>query len=84
LPACRLGADIVTSGPAITNTLAAVADSFADSGPLVVIAGQVPEHRIGTNSFQHLDVASVFRPTAKSGNRPCRHGTGPMYRIVES
>ncbi len=62
----RVGIAIVTSGPAITNTLTAVADSFADSVPLVVIAGQVPENKIGTDSFQHIDVASVFGPTAKS------------------
>ncbi len=62
----KVGIAIVTSGPAITNTLTAVADSFADSVPLVVIAGQVPEHKIGTDSFQHIDVAAVFGPTAKS------------------
>jgi acetolactate synthase I/II/III large subunit len=61
----RVGVAIVTSGPAITNTLTAVADSFADSIPLIVIAGQVPEHKIGTDSFQHIDVSSVFGPTAK-------------------
>jgi acetolactate synthase-1/2/3 large subunit len=62
----KVGIAIVTSGPAITNTLTAVADSFADGVPLVVIAGQVPEHKIGTDSFQHIDVAAVFGPTAKS------------------
>lgn len=60
-----VGVAIVTSGPAITNTLTAVADSYADSIPLIVIAGQVPEHKIGTDSFQHIDVLSVFGPTAK-------------------
>ncbi|MDD5069884.1 MAG: thiamine pyrophosphate-binding protein [Candidatus Omnitrophica bacterium] len=60
-----VGVAIVTSGPAITNTLTAVADSFADSIPLIVIAGQVPEHKIGTDSFQHIDVSGVFGPTAK-------------------
>ncbi|MFA5351058.1 MAG: thiamine pyrophosphate-binding protein [Candidatus Omnitrophota bacterium] len=60
-----VGIAIVTSGPAITNTLTAVADSFADSIPLIVIAGQVPEHKIGTDSFQHIDVSAVFGPTAK-------------------
>jgi acetolactate synthase-1/2/3 large subunit len=45
--------------------LTPVADSFADSIPLIVIAGQVPEHKIGTDSFQHIDGASVFGPTAK-------------------
>nr|WP_319474994.1 thiamine pyrophosphate-binding protein [uncultured Sphaerochaeta sp.] len=61
----QVGVAIVTSGPAITNALTAVADSYADSIPLVVIAGQVPEHKLGTDSFQHIDVASVFGPTAK-------------------
>ena len=61
----QVGVAIVTSGPAITNTLTAVADSYADSIPLMVIAGQVPEHKLGTDSFQHIDVASVFGPTAK-------------------
>ena len=60
-----VGVAIVTSGPAITNALTAVADSYADSIPLLVIAGQVPEYKIGTDSFQHIDVASVFGPTAK-------------------
>jgi acetolactate synthase-1/2/3 large subunit len=61
----KVGVAVVTSGPAITNTLTAVADSYADSIPLIVISGQVPEHKIGTDSFQHIDVASVFGPTAK-------------------
>lgn len=61
----KVGVAVVTSGPAITNTLTAVADSYADSIPLIVISGQVPENKIGTDSFQHIDVASVFGPTAK-------------------
>ena len=60
-----VGVAVVTSGPAITNTLTAVADSYADSIPLIVISGQVPEHKIGTDSFQHIDVANVFGATAK-------------------
>ncbi|MFA4944800.1 MAG: thiamine pyrophosphate-binding protein [Lentisphaeria bacterium] len=61
----KVGVAIVTSGPAITNTLTAVADSYADGIPLLIIAGQVTEHKIGTDSFQHIAVASVFGPTAK-------------------
>ena len=60
-----VGVAVVTSGPAITNTLTAVADSYADSIPLIVISGQVPAHKIGTDSFQHIDVANVFGATAK-------------------
>lgn len=61
----KVGVAAVTSGPAITNTLTAVADSYADSIPLIVISGQVPEYKIGTDSFQHIDVAAVFGQTAK-------------------
>ncbi len=60
-----VGVAIVTSGPAITNALTAVADAFVDSIPMVVIAGQVPEHKLGTDSFQHIDVSRVFGATAK-------------------
>jgi len=60
-----VGVAIVTSGPAITNTLTAVADAYSDSIPLIVIAGQVPEHKIGTDSFQHIDVVSIFKNASK-------------------
>ena len=36
----KVGVAVVTSGPAITNTLTAVADSNADSVPILVFAGQ--------------------------------------------
>lgn len=61
----KVGVVIVSSGPAITNTLTAVADAYSDSIPLIVISGQVPEHKLGTDSFQHIDVEKVFGPTAK-------------------
>lgn len=61
----QVGIAIVTSGPAITNTLTAVADAYCDSVPLVIIAGQVPEDKIGTDSFQHINVKKVFGETAK-------------------
>ncbi len=57
----QVGVAIVTSGPTITNALTAVADSI----PLLVIASQVPVHKLGTDSFQHIDVTSVFGPTTK-------------------
>lgn len=61
----RTGVAVVTSGPAITNTLTAVADSYADSIPLLVFAGQVPQCRLGTDEFQHIDVSRVFARAAK-------------------
>ncbi len=61
----EVGVAIVTSGPAITNTLTSVADAYGDSIPLLVFAGQVPEHKIGTDSFQHINVRGIFADAAK-------------------
>lgn len=61
----RVGVAVVTSGPAITNTLTAVADSNADSVPMLVFAGQVPQNRLGTDEFQHINVKKVFEEAAK-------------------
>ena len=61
----QVGVAVVTSGPAITNTLTAVADSNADSIPLLVFAGQVPSGKMGTDEFQHIDVSRVFAKAAK-------------------
>lgn len=60
-----VGVAIVTSGPAITNTLTAVADAYGDSIPLLVFAGQVPEHKMGTDSFQHINVTGIFADATK-------------------
>ena len=61
----KVGVTIVTSGPAITNTLTAVADSYADSIPLLVFAGQVQQSRLDTDEFQHINVKEVFSKAAK-------------------
>lgn len=61
----KVGVAIVTSGPAITNTLTAVADSYADSIPLLVFAGQVQQSRMDTDEFQHINVKEVFAAAAK-------------------
>jgi acetolactate synthase-1/2/3 large subunit len=61
----KLGVAVVTSGPAITNTLTAVADSNADSIPVLVFAGQVPQKKLGTDEFQHINVTGVFAEAAK-------------------
>ena len=61
----EVGIAVVTSGPAITNTLTAVADAFADSIPMLVFAGQVARTKMGTDEFQHINVESVFANAAK-------------------
>lgn len=60
-----VGVAVVTSGPAITNTLTAVADAYADSVPLLVFAGQVAQTKMGTDEFQTINVNSIFADAAK-------------------
>ena len=60
-----IGIAVVTSGPAITNTLTAVADANADSIPLLVFAGQVARMKMGTDEFQHINVEKIFSGAAK-------------------
>ena len=60
-----IGIAVVTSGPAITNTLTAVADANADSIPLLVFAGQVTRMKMGTDEFQHINVEKIFSGAAK-------------------
>jgi len=60
-----VGVAVVTSGPAITNTLTAVADANADSVPMLVFAGQVAQTQLGTDVFQTIDVVSIFKDAAK-------------------
>ncbi len=60
-----VGIAVVTSVPAITNTLTAVADANADSVPLLVFAGQVAQGQMGTDVFQTIDVVSIFKDAAK-------------------
>jgi acetolactate synthase-1/2/3 large subunit len=45
----RPGVCLVTAGPGATNTLTAVASAFADSSPVLVLAGQVPSDVLGRN-----------------------------------
>ncbi|WP_035247710.1 thiamine pyrophosphate-binding protein [Desulfogranum mediterraneum] len=61
----KIGITVVTSGPAITNTLTAVADAHADSVPMLVFAGQVAQTKMDTDEFQHINVKSVFADAAK-------------------
>ena len=61
----KVGVAIVTSGPAATNTLTALADANMDSVPIVVITGQVGASMIGTDAFQEADIVGASMPLTK-------------------
>ena len=61
----KVGCVFVTSGPGATNTVTGLMDAYADSIPLVVIAGQVPSSLIGTDAFQECDIVGITRLCTK-------------------
>lgn len=62
----RAGVCLATSGPGVTNIVTALADAKLDSVPLVCIAGQVPQHLIGTDAFQEVATIDMVRPITKA------------------
>ena len=61
----RAGVCVVTSGPAATNTITAIADAYRDNVPLVVVTGQVPTFARNTDAFQETDITAIAAPTVK-------------------
>jgi acetolactate synthase-1/2/3 large subunit len=61
----QVGVCVVTSGPAATNTVTAIADAHRDNVPLVVITGQVPTFARDTDAFQETNITAIAAPTAK-------------------
>ncbi len=61
----QVGVCVVTSGPAATNTITAIADAHRDNVPLVVITGQVPTFARNTDAFQETNIVDIAAPTAK-------------------
>ena len=59
------GVVMVTSGPGATNAITGIATAFMDSIPMIVIAGQVQSHLIGTDAFQETDMIGISRPIVK-------------------
>jgi len=61
----KVGACLVTSGPAATNLVTALQDAYMDSIPIVAFTGQVPTHLIGNDAFQEADNVGITRSCTK-------------------
>lgn len=59
------GVVIATSGPGATNLVTGIATAYLDSIPLVAITGNVATTKIGTDSFQEIDITGVTLPITK-------------------
>jgi acetolactate synthase I/II/III large subunit len=62
----KAGVCFATSGPGVTNIVTAIADAKLDSVPLVCIAGQVPQHLIGTDAFQEVPTIDIVKSITKA------------------
>ena len=60
-----VGVVTVTSGPAATNLVTALATAMMDSVPIVAITGQVPTTLLGNDAFQETDVTGVTQAVTK-------------------
>lgn len=56
---------LVTSGPGFTNTITGIANAYADSTPLVVLAGDVPSNNNKGKVFQKVDILSMTKSCSK-------------------
>lgn len=63
----KFGVCVATAGPGALNMVMGVATAYRDSIPLLVITGDVPTSQRGHDTFQDIDLCSVFQPvTLKS------------------
>jgi len=64
----NVGVVLVTSGPGATNTLTGIANAYADSTPLLILAGS-PNESEG-KVFQYVDFVSMVKSTVKKVYAP--------------
>ena len=61
----KAGVVLVTSGPGFTNTITGIANAYADSTPLIVLAGDVPTNDNKGKVFQKVDIISMTKTCSK-------------------
>ena len=61
----KTGVVLVTSGPGFTNTITGIANAYADSTPLVILAGDVSTANKQGKIFQNVDITSITKSCSK-------------------
>lgn len=61
----KAGVVLITSGPGFTNTITGIANAYADSTPLVILAGDVPSTNKSGKIFQNVDIESIVGSCCK-------------------
>ena len=59
------GVVLVTSGPGFTNTITGIANAYADSTPLVVLAGDVSVKSSRNKIFQDVNIVEICKTCSK-------------------
>jgi acetolactate synthase-1/2/3 large subunit len=57
----RPGVALVEQGPGAVNALAGIANSYADSVPVILLSWQVQQQYAGRNVYQENDLMELFR-----------------------
>lgn len=60
-----VGVVMATSGPGCTNLVTGIATAYMDSVPLVAITCNVPQHLLGKDSFQEVDITGITMSITK-------------------
>ncbi|WP_144510829.1 thiamine pyrophosphate-binding protein [Bacillus sp. FJAT-22090] len=60
----KLAVCTATMGPGATNLLNGLGDAYSDKAPVLVITGQAPRNKIGTDYQQYIDQQELFKPFA--------------------
>jgi len=61
----NIGICLVTSGPGGTDTITGLYSAWADSVPIMVLAGQAPVSKLHKEDFQAVDIAAIATPVTK-------------------
>ena len=56
---------LVTSGPGVTNTITGIANAYADSTPLIVLAGHIARNNCKGKIFQKVDIINLTKTCCK-------------------
>ncbi|KYC46579.1 MAG: acetolactate synthase catalytic subunit [Candidatus Methanofastidiosum methylothiophilum] len=65
----RLSSVITSTGPGSVNSMMGLACAYKDGSSLVLITGQVPTDKIGTDAFEEVDLLSMTSSITKKNIR---------------
>lgn len=65
----NISSALTSTGPGSVNAMMGLACAYKDGSSLVLISGQVPTERIGTDAFEEIDLLSMTLPITKKNIR---------------